>query len=90
MVRIFEHERTTLVDEKTQEYSCPDCCKNLEWNAKQKSPMICSGCKQELMDISAMIEKWTARRGYHINGPLAHEIKIFDDIYNDMYGMGIC
>lgn len=89
MVRIFEYAQSLLVDEEMQEYSCPHCCKSIEWRAKNKSPMICSGCKQELIDISALIEKWTARRGYHIDGPLAHEIRIFNDIYSEIYGPGM-
>jgi hypothetical protein len=51
------------------EYSCPHCCKPIQWNAPiQMSPFNCFGCMERLMDISQIISSIAWRTKYHLNG----------------------
>jgi len=64
-MRIFEHPDQWGDD--VYEYSCPHCCKALQWKKGPTtlSPFNCYGCMERMIDVSKIINNFETRRKYH-------------------------
>jgi len=66
LIRIYQYD--DILGKNVQEYSCPECCKSLQWVSTMMSPFKCEGCKQKIIDISKIIKQTSWRIEYHLKG----------------------
>ncbi len=70
MIKVLEY--IDVLGALIQEYSCPHCCKPLQWEVasarKQLSPYNCLGCMKTIADISKLISNEDWRVLYHLKG----------------------